>query len=85
MSSSFLKRLTATSSFFSLVAEGPVHITEGLEFESVLVGLMVDDEVEYSELPVLIVGDGLVVKVIKVGDVVIETLGDVGFEAMAAS
>ena len=85
LSSSFLKRLTAISSFFSLAAEGPVHITEGLEFESVLVGLMVDDEVEYSELPVLIVGDGLVVKVIKVGDVVIETLGDVGFEAMAAS
>jgi len=46
---------------------------------------MLDDEVEYSELPVLIVGEGLVVKVIKVGDVVIETLGDVGFEAMAAS
>jgi len=75
----------ATSSFFSRVADGPEHITDGRELESVLVGLMVDEEVEYSEVPVLIVGEGLVVKVMKVGEVVIETLGDVGLEAIAAS
>jgi len=63
-----------------------VQITEGRAAESVLVGLLLLAE-EYSEEPVLIVvGDGLVVKVMKVGEVeVIETCGEVGFEAIAAS
>ena len=60
-------------------------MTEGRAWESVLLeGLVLDTE--YSEDPVLMVGDGLVVKVMKVGDVeVIETCGDEGLEAMAAS
>lgn len=63
-----------------------MQITEGRAAESVLVGLLLLAE-EYSEEPVLIVvGDGLVVKVMKVGEVeVIETCGEVGFEAIAAS
>ena len=72
MFSSFLKRLTTgrevsfSSSFFT--AEGPVQMTEGREWESVLlVGLLVITE--YSE-PALVVGEGLVVKVMKVGEVV---------------
>ena len=86
--SSFLKRFVtwAVSSF--LEAEGPVQMTEGLARESVLVGLvLLVEELEYSEEPVfIVVGEGLVVKVMKVGDVeVIETCGDEGFEAMAAS
>jgi len=63
-----------------------VQITEGRAAESVLVGLLLLAE-EYSEEPVLIVvGDGLVVKVMKVGEVEVnETCGEVGFEAIAAS
>ena len=87
--SSFLKRLTTgrlsfSSSFFT--AEGPVQMTEGREWESVLlVGLLVIRDTEYSE-PALVVGEGLVVKVMKVGEVVdTATLGDTGLEAMAAS
>ena len=87
--SSFLKRLMTgmlsfTSSF--LTAEGPVQMTEGREWESVLVvGLLVIRDTEYSD-PALVVGEGLVVKVMKVGEVVdTATLGDTGLEAMAAS
>ena len=88
--SSFLKRLTTgrevsfSSSFFT--AEGPVQMTEGREWDSVLlVGLLVIRDTEYSE-PALVVGEGLVVKVMKVGEVVdTATLGDTGLEAMAAS
>ena len=60
-------------------------MTEGRAWESVLLeGLVL--ETEYSEDPVLMVGDGLVVKVMKVGDVeVSDTWGEEGFEAMAAS
>ena len=60
-------------------------MTEGRAWESVLLdGLVL--ETEYSEDPVLMVGDGLDVNVMKVGDVeVIETCGDEGLEAMAAS
>jgi len=63
-----------------------VQITEGRAAESVLVGLLLLAE-EYSEEPVLIVvGDGLVVKVMNVGEVEVnETRGEVGFEAIAAS
>ena len=59
-------------------------MTEGREWESVLlVGLLIITE--YSE-PALVVGEGLVVKVMKVGEVVdTATLGDTGLEAMAAS
>ena len=88
--SSFLKRLTTgralsfSSSFFA--AEGPVQMTEGRECESVLlVGLLVSRDTEYSD-PALVVGEGLVVSVIKVGDVVdTATWGDTGLEAIAAS
>ena len=60
-------------------------MTEGRAWESVLLeGLVL--ETEYSEDPVLMVGDGLVVKVMKVGDVeVSDTWGEEGLEAMAAS
>ena len=84
--SSFLKRLATCGSSFLEPAEGPVQITEGRAAESVLVGLLLLAE-EYSEEPVLIVvGDGLVVKVMKVGEVEVnETCGEVGFEAVAAA
>ena len=54
--------------------------------ESVLlVGLLVSRDTEYSD-PALVVGDGLVVSVMKVGEVVdTATLGDTGLDAMAAS
>ena len=70
-----------------LVAEGPVQMTEGLELESVLLlGLEWVLDTEYSDDPVLMVGDGLVVSVMKVGEVEVkEVLGEVGLEAMAAS
>ena len=76
--------LSFSSSF--LTAEGPVQMTEGREWESVLlVGLVVIRDTEYSD-PALVVGEGLVVKVMKVGEVVdTATLGDTGLEAMAAS
>ena len=63
-----------------------MQITEGRAAESVLVGLLLLAE-EYSEEPVfIVVGDGLVVKVMKVGEVEVnETCGEVGFEAIAAS
>jgi len=49
------------------------------------VGLVVIRDTEYSD-PALVVGEGLVVKVMKVGEVVdTATLGDTGLEAMAAS
>jgi len=63
-------------------------MTEGLARESVLVGLvLLVEELEYSEEPVfIVVGEGLVVKVMKVGEVeVSDTLGEVGLEAIAAS
>ena len=61
-------------------------MTDGREVESVfLVGLLVIKDTEYSD-PALVVGDGLVVRVMKVGEVVdTATLGDTGFDAMAAS
>ena len=87
MFSSFLKRLLTgrpASSF--LTADGPVQMTEGRAVESVLfVGLLVSRDTEYSD-PALVVGDGLVVSVMKVGEVVdTATLGDTGLDAMAAS
>ena len=65
-----------------------MQMTEGLARESVLVGLvLLVEELEYSEEPVfIVVGEGLVVKVMKVGEVeVSDTLGEVGLEAIAAS
>ena len=89
--SSFLNRFTTAAdvgtSSLLLVAEGPVQMTEGLELESVLLlGLEWVLDTEYSDDPVLMVGDGLVVSVMKVGEVEVkEVLGEVGLEAMAAS
>ena len=82
--SSFLTSFGSSSSF--LTAEGPLQMTEGRKVESVLlVGLLVSSDTEYSD-PALVVGEGLVVSVIKVGDVVdTATWGDTGLEAMAAS
>ena len=84
--SSFLKRFATCGPSSFLEAEGPVQITEGRAAESVLVGLLLLAE-EYSEEPVfIVVGDGLVVKVMKVGEVeVSDTRGEVGLEAIAAS
>ena len=83
--SSFLKRFATCGPSSFLEAEGPVQITEGRAAESVLVGLLLAEE--YSEEPVfIVVGDGLVVKVMKVGEVeVSDTRGEVGLEAIAAS
>jgi len=83
--SSFLKRFATCGPSSFREAEGPVQITEGRAAESVLVGLLLAEE--YSEEPVfIVVGDGLVVKVMKVGEVeVSDTRGEVGLEAIAAS
>ena len=94
LSSSFLKRFTTGRSSFLLYsrssflpAAGPVQITLGRARSVLAVGLEpARADTLYSDTPDLDVGDGRVVSVMKVGEVVVsETRGDVGLEAIAAS